>query len=376
MRELKMTVNELSLKGFRNYDDTKVTFSPDANVIIGRNAQGKTNLLEAVFLLSTGKSFRARSDKELIGFSRDASAIRANFTSDGREQKLEFIMRRGRRRTMMANSVRIKTAAELSGKLTCVLFCPDDLSLIRNGAAARRKLMDMCISQLRPRYAAALSAFNKAFEGKTRILKDACKKPSLLELLDEYDVQLANMSAQLIHYRAHFIKRLSPEAARIHADFSGGEELSVEYRTIRTIDDPLRPASELFPMVMEHQKAHRAAEKASGTCLTGAHKDDLCICINGAEARAYASQGQTRTAALSLKLAEREIHFSDRGEYPVLLLDDVLSELDAGRQSFVLNRIGGGQVFITCCEDDRIAERTGGKVLTVENGQIFSGEDS
>lgn len=366
-----MTVNELSLEGFRNYRRADVSFSSDVNVIIGRNAQGKTNLLEAVFLLSTGKSFRARSDRELIGFSENEAMIRALISSDGRDQKLEFIFRRARRRSMTANSVPLKTTAALSGRITAVLFCPDDLSLIKDGAAMRRRMMDNCISQLRPRYAAALSAFNKAYEGKMRILRDAEEKPSLLELLDEYDVQLARMSAELIHYRAHFIKRLSPEAEKIHSDFSGGERLTVEYKTIKTIDDPLKPASELFPMIMEHQKTHRAAERASGMCLTGAHKDELSIYINGEEARYFASQGQTRTAALSLKLAEREIHFSDRGEYPVLLLDDVLSELDAARQSFVLNRIGGGQVFITCCEDDRIAERTGGRVLTVENGSII-----
>ena len=369
-----MTVNELSLQGFRNYRQANVAFSSGVNVITGRNAQGKTNLLEGIFLLSTGKSFRARSDKELIGFLEEEAAIRANILSGERKQQMEFILRRGRRRSMTANSVCLKTAAELSGRLTCVLFCPDDLSLIKSGAAARRKLMDVCISQLRPRYAIALSAFHKAFEGKTRILKDAGEKPSLLELLDEYDVQMAKMSAELIHYRAHFIRRLTPEAAKIHADFSGGEELKVEYKTIKTIDDPFKAPKELFSMIMEHQREHRAAERTSGMCLTGVHKDDLHITINGSEARSFASQGQTRTAALSLKLAEREIHFSERGEYPVLLLDDVLSELDANRQSFVLNRIGGGQVFITCCEDDQIAKRTGGKVLKVENGTIFSGE--
>lgn len=364
-----MEIDFIELEGFRNYVKSGAEFSPGVNVISGDNAQGKTNLLEAIYFLCTGRSFRSRSDRDLIGFDRDLAFITARGQADGRERKTEIRYRRGGRRTISVNGVKLKTASELAGSFSAVLFCPEDLGLIRDGAAIRRKLMDMCISQLRPRYAAALNSFNRAYEQKTRILRDAEEMPALLDMLDEYDVELARCSAELIHYRAHFIKRLAPEAARIHADFSGGEELSIEYRTIKTIDDPKRPASELFSMIMEHQENHRLAERASGLCLTGAHKDDLEIKINGAEARSFASQGQARTAALSIKLAEREIHYSDRGEYPILLLDDVLSELDPGRQSFVLNRIGGGQVFITCCEDDNIiADRTGGKVFKVSGG--------
>jgi DNA replication and repair protein RecF len=369
-----MVIDTLELEGFRNYDLAKAHFSRDVNVIIGDNAQGKTNMLEAIYVLCTGKSFRARSDKELIGFYRDFADIKASGIADGRARKIEIIMRRGRRRTMTLNGVKMKTAGELAGNFTAVLFCPDDLELIRGGASERRKLMDMCICQLRPRYAAALHEFNKAYEGKTRILRDAEEKPSLLELLPEYNRRLCQMSAELIHYRAQFTKSMAKEAAKIHAEFSGGEELKIEYKTIKTIDDPLKSPAELMPMIMAHQEKHKAAEIASGLCLTGAHKDDLEILINGAAARSFASQGQARTAALSIKLAECEIHYRSRNEYPVLLLDDVLSELDAGRQDFILNRIGGGQVFITCCEDDRIAERTGGKVIAVNNGNILTPE--
>jgi len=366
-----MHIECLELEGFRNYDTVLAEFTPGVNIISGNNAQGKTNLLEAIYVLCAGKSFRARSDRELIGFTKDFASVRADGVSDERDRRIELSLRRAGRRSMTVNGVNKKTAAEFAGAFAAVLFCPEDLGLIREGAAVRRKLMDMCISQLRPRYAAALHSFTKAYEQKTRILRDSEEKPSLLDLLDEYDLHLAKLSAELIHYRAHFIKRLAPIAAEIHADFSGGEELSIEYKTIKTIDDPRRPAAELYPMVLEHQESHRVAERASRMCLSGAHKDDLDIKINGCEARSYASQGQTRTAALSIKLAERQIHFEERGEYPILLLDDVLSELDPGRQSFILNRIGGGQVFITCCEDDNIiADRTGGSVLLVDGGKL------
>ena len=328
-------------------------------------------MLEAIYLLATGRSFRARSDRDLIGFTVNEAKISAEGEASDRERRVEMTLRRLGRRSVISNGVKLKTAAQLSEGFSVVLFSPEDLGLIRDGAAARRRLMDACISQLRPRYAGILNIFNRAYDQKTRILRDSEDNPGLLELLDEYDTELARLSAELIHYRALFIARLSPEAAKIHADFSGGEELSIEYKTVSTVTDPFLPVSELFEAVMEHQRSHRAAERASRLCLTGAHKDDLLIRINGAEARAFASQGQARTAALSIKLAEREIHFSQRGEYPILLLDDVLSELDPGRQSFILNRIGGGQVFITCCEDDDIiAERTGGRVLRISGGGI------
>ena len=167
------------------------------------------------------------------------------------------------------------------------------------------------------------------------------------------------------------MSRLNEAVKPIHADFSGnGEEIELIYHTVSTVRDPFAPAKEIYYDICDHQEKHRQAELESGQCLTGAHKDDLEIDINGRPARSFASQGQTRTAALSLKLAEREIFLAETGEYPILLLDDVLSELDTRRQEFVLNRIGGGQTLITCCEDDEISSRTGGKVIFVEKGKI------
>ena len=226
-------------------------------------------------------------------------------------------------------------------------------------------------SQIRPRYAEYLSQFNKFYESKTRILKDWREKPSLLDTLDEFSDGMCRSSAQLIRYRASFAARLADEAAPIHSEFSGADEkLGIEYSTVSAVKDPTASAKEIFYDLCDHMEAHRRAELDSGQCLSGAHKDDLIISINGKNARSFASQGQTRTAALSIKLAEREIYLDETGEYPILLLDDVLSELDTKRQEFVLNRIGGGQTLITCCEDEGISRRTGGKVLHVGNGRI------
>jgi DNA replication and repair protein RecF len=267
--------------------------------------------------------------------------------------------------------VKLKTAAELSGIFQSVLFCPEDLYLIREGAAARRKYLEDCICQLRPRYAQALAEYKRLHEHKTRILRDSDEKPSLLDTLDEFSLGMAKAGALLIYYRAFFIKRLQETAPLIHKDFSGRREtLALRYATVSTVTDPEAGPQAIFQQLLSHQEAHRAAEIASRQCLSGPHKDDLIVEIDGNPARTYSSQGQTRTAALSLKLAAREIFQHDTGEYPVLLLDDVLSELDPRRQEFVLNRIKGGQVFITCCEDDRLERLLGGKVLHVENGKI------
>ena len=365
-----MRINRISLSGFRNYDEETAVFGPDVNVITGVNAQGKTNLLEAVYLLTGSHSFRTRFDRELIGFDCDWASILADVDSGGREQTVRLFFRRGSRRLVTVNGAK-KTSSELSSVLRAVLFSPDDLYIIKEGASARRRLMDTAISQLRPRYASALTDFNRLYENKTRILKDWREKPRLLDTLDEFSDGLARCSASIIRYRASFVERLCEQASPIHREFSGGkEELSLTYRTVSTVKDPLAPVQEIYYEVCEHQERHRQAELDAGQCLTGAHKDDIEIFINNAPARSFASQGQTRTAALSLKLAEREILKNETGEYPVLLLDDVLSELDAERQEFVLNRIGGGQTLITCCEDENISTRTGGRVYSVSGGHI------
>ncbi len=365
-----MRVNRIALNGFRNYDFETADFSPETNVIYGENAQGKTNMLEAVYMLAVGRSFRTRFDRELIGFDCDSAEILADIYSRGREQTVRIVLRNGIRKQITVNSVK-KSASELGETLNVVLFCPDDLNLIKEGAAARRRLMDNAISQIRPRYAEYLSQFNKFYESKTRILKDWHEKPSLLDTLDEFSDGMCRASAQLIRYRASFAARLAQEAAPIHSEFSGSDEkLEIEYSTVSSVKDPTASAKEIFYDLCDHMESHRRAELDSGQCLSGAHKDDLIISINGKNARSFASQGQTRTAALSIKLAEREIYLDETGEYPILLLDDVLSELDTKRQEFVLNRIGGGQTLITCCEDEGISSRTGGKVLHVKNGRI------
>jgi len=367
-----MTVNELYLDGFRNYGGVTARFGCGINVISGRNAQGKTNLIEAVYFLAAGRSFRQAADRDLISFGTEAACVRAEIYSGGRGQTLEARLYRGRRRELYANGVKLKKAGELAGRFAAVMFGPDDLDMIKDGAAVRRKLMDQCLTQLRPGYLAALMEFGRLYEHKTRILKDHREKPSLLELLDDFDLRLAQQSARLIYYRSAFAAGLSRRAAVIHGEFSdGAEALEIHYRTVGGMDAAGMKPEQILPELLSHQREHRQAELRSGMCLSGAHKDDLEILINGVPARKFASQGQARTASVSIKLAERDIHHEDRGEYPVLLLDDVLSELDSARQGFILGRIRHGQVLITSCGEDAAPAADGGTAMRVENGKIM-----
>jgi DNA replication and repair protein RecF len=369
-----MIIHSIELENFRNYQTFSAEFSPDCNVITGDNAQGKTNLLEAVAYLSACRSHRAKADSELIRFEEQRAMVRGNLTSRNREFLLEVRMGRGVRRQLKKNGVKLKTTAEMSGILKTVLFCPEDLNLIKAGAVERRRFLDDAICQLRPRYGAALAEYKRLLEQKRRILRDWREKPSLLELLDDFNLRLCQTGAMVIHYRAYFVKKLGEYAPGIHADFSSGrEQLELDYETVKTVTDPLAPAQVIYGQLCDHMAQHRQAEIDSKSCLSGPHKDDLTVSINGRSVRTYGSQGQTRTAALSLELAQREIFFENDGEYPVLLLDDVLSELDPRRQEFVLNRIRGGQVFITCCERERLSALEAGKILRIENGALREG---
>ncbi len=367
-----MRIDSLELEGFRNYVRESAAFDPRCNVICGENAQGKTNLLEAVVYLSRGRSPRARTDREMIGFQSEGARLLARVESRGREFRVQADLFRGRRRKLTVNQVPVKTNAALGDVYFTVLFQPEDLYLIREGAAARRRFLDTALCQLRPRYAAALAGYERAREQKTRILRDWGERPDLLSALPEFNEQMIRLGAVLVQYRYRFSLRLAEHAAVHHRECSGGrEKLDIQYQTVSSVEDPSAPAAVLADRLREHMESHREAELSSRLCLSGPHKDDLLVTIDGREARTYSSQGQTRTAALALKLAEREIYRTAAGEYPVLLLDDVLSELDPRRQEFVLNRIAGGQVFITCCEEDRLPDLLGGRVFHVKQGRIL-----
>ena len=368
-----MRLNNLKLRGFRNYTELDADFVPGVNLILGDNAQGKTNLLEAIFYLSTGHGFRTRKESELLQFGADFADLEAQISTQDRDQTLRAVLFAGRRpRQLYLGGVKQKSFSNFHGLLTTVLFCPEDLLVLKTGAASRRRLLDYALCQLRPGYDRALTEYHRLLEHKSRILKQWREYPHWLDTLPEFNLRMAQVGAILVGYRANYLEKLARCTGRYHLDFSGGtESLRLTYKTVSTIPDPLASRQVLEQQILEHQEAHARAELESGQCLTGPHKDDFDVLLDEVSLKSYGSQGQTRTAAISLKLAEREIFKDDTGEEPVLLLDDVLSELDARRQDFVLNQIKTGQVFITCCEKDRLSEI--GAVTMIEAGRKVMG---
>ena len=366
-----MRLDGIHLRDFRNYQDTALEFAPGVNLIVGDNAQGKTNLLEAIAYLGSGKSFRALKTGEMIRFGADFADLEGSVHSQQRQQNLRWVLFAGSRpRQIWQNGVKKKTAGEIAGVLPTVLFCPEDLMVLKTGSAQRRRLGDHALCQLRPNYDAALTEYNRILDQKSRILKDHFENPSILEILPEYNLRLCQVGALLISYRARFYDSLGKAAAKYHGQFSGfAEEFSLTYKTVSTVTDPFAPVAELTSQLQEHLQSHYRAELETASCLTGPHKDDFSVSLSGIDLQSYGSHGQTRTAAISLKLAQRELMGREWGEEPVLLLDDVLSELDPGRQDFVLNQIVSGQVFITCCEPGRFTKL--GKTIEIHKGNAL-----
>ena len=366
-----MILKSLNLRSFRNYENAELSFEPGVNLILGDNAQGKTNLLEAISYLGSGRSFRAQKTAEMIRFGDDFAEVEGSVLAQEREQTLRWLLFAGARpRQLWRNGVKKKTNRDIAGVLPTVLFCPEDLMVLKAGAGQRRRMGDQVLCQLRPNYDAALTEYNRILDQKSRILKDHFENPSVLAILPEYNTRLCQVGALLISYRARFYDSMGKAAAVYHNQFSGyREDFTLEYKTVSTVKDPFAPVAELTQALQDHLQSHYRAELETAQCLTGPHKDDFSVLLSGIDLKAYGSQGQTRTAAISLKLAQRELMGREWGEEPVLLLDDVLSELDPGRQDFVLNQIVSGQVFITCCESDRFTKL--GKTIEIRKGTVI-----
>ena len=365
-----MNIQKLTLYNFRNYSTLSLDLDAGVNLIVGDNAQGKTNLLEAVIYMGSGKSFRTQKTAELVKLGTEFGEIAGTLQSQEREQNLRWLLfPAAKPRQLFLNGIKKKTAGDISGVLQTVLFCPEDLMVLKSGASARRKLGDTALCQLRPNYEAALTEYGRILEQKNKILKDRYENPALLEILPDYNVRLCQVGALLISYRARFYEGLGKAAAKYHSLFSGGaEEFLLQYRTVSTVTDPFAPVKEIEGQLRDHLESHYRAELESAQCLTGPHKDDFDVTLSEMSLKSFGSQGQVRTSAISLKLAQRELMHKQSGEIPVLLLDDVLSELDPGRQDFVLNQITDGQVFITCCEPGRFTKL--GRTIEIRNGEV------
>lgn len=371
-----MTITELRLLNYRNYENEVINLHPSVNIILGNNAEGKTNLIESIFYISTLRPIRPAKDKELISHGCGFAKVETTLAGADRRCALEITLSQTERKQVLKNGVSIRKAADFIGLLRTVLFCPDDMNLLRDPSVRRRRMIDIALSQLRPKYMLHLQEYNRALDMKSRLLHSLEEKPSMIEMLPAYNEQIAVHGAMLISFRHQYLRQLEEHSAAMASSISGGKDhLQIRYQSLSTIEDTGASPEELAECIRIHQKSHYQAELASKICLTGPHKDDFEVLINGTPAKGFASQGQTRTAVLSIKLAERDIVKEETGEYPVLLLDDVLSELDADRQNFVLNRINSGQVIISSCTMDRYTEITKGRVFKIRGGTVIQTQD-
>ena len=332
-----MTIDKITVKNYRNYAFAEVTLSGGVNLFTGNNAQGKTNLLESVRLASVGKSSRTPRWQELVKWGEDSGTVKVSVNKYvGRD---EITVQLGAKKQVLINGLPISKMGELMGVLKTVLFSPDELKIIKDGPQERRRFMDISICQLSKAYFYTLTRYNKILSQRNKLLKENPTEDALCV----WDMQLAKEGARVVKTRRGFIRRLNNFAVKVHNEVTEGEQLKLTYEGVE--GDSVEQVERNF---LEQLKRERRRELALAVTQVGPHRDDFSIAASGIDLRAYGSQGQQRTAALSLKLAEMELYGEESGEYPVLLLDDVLSELDEKRQTKLLERIQKYQTIITC----------------------------
>lgn len=357
-----MFVESIELLNYRNYHQLHIDLHQGTNVFYGDNAQGKTNILESVYVCSTTKSHRGSKDRELIQFGEEESHIKMVVKKDGIPCRIDMHLKKNKAKGVAVNGIPIKKASELFGIVNVIFFSPEDLNLIKSGPAERRRFLDLELCQLNRLYVHSLLQYNKVVAQRNRLLKELEFSPSLGETLSVWDQQLVRYGKELIRYRFEFLEELNPVIRTIHFHLSGKkEELSVLYEPNVTAEE--------FEETLNRSRLQELRQKMT---LTGPHRDDLNFMVNGTDIRKYGSQGQQRTAALSLKLAEIELVKKIIRDEPVLLLDDVLSELDGKRQEHLLSEISNIQTLITCTGLDEFVESRFrmDRVFRVEEGTV------
>lgn len=370
-----MFCNKLELKNFRNIEQAAVEFTDGVNILLGSNAQGKTNLLEAIYTASTGKSFRAAKEAELMRFGCDHASISLEFT-DTRRQRLDIKYMAGRRRQIEINQNKITKLSDMVGRFRCVLFCPEHLSLIKGAPAERRAFLDEAISQLRPMYLVALTKYEKILKQRNTLLRNAQEdRATFGETIGYWSEALAHEAAILSRFRESYAAQVQNFMQSCFVQMSEKTGKTDEVPTLlyrgsseQESYQDLKETKEKYVRLLTNNVER---EIFAGTTLYGVHKDDLEICLGGKPARQFASQGQQRSLALALKLAEGEISKKESGEYPVFLLDDVLSELDFARREYLIEEIKDKQVIMTTCEI-RDEAYSGANIIRVKDGRIES----
>ena len=353
-----MRILSFSCRDFRNLENIEIDSFDEMNVICGENAQGKTNLLEGIWLFTGIKSFRGAKDSAFLKFGKEKANLNLNFTADGIENEAEIEIKE--HRTAVFNNNRLKSPSQMAGKFNATVFSPNDLGLVRDGPSSRRKFLDIAIGQLYPSYIAALKNYMRAVTQRNSIIKDYRYDGTLSVMLDVFEDEIAANGAKITEIRKKYINRLGEFLPSVYDGLSSGRErLETEYISASE-NENLRMA------LLESRKT----DMFTGTTSIGPHRDDIEFKINGISVRIFGSQGQKRSVALALKLSEAEVINRISGEYPVFLLDDVMSELDPERQNYILNHIKGIQSFITCCDPSNVERLKSGKIFEMRNGRI------
>lgn len=359
-----MIVESVELKDYRNYEFLDMNFNEHVNIIYGDNAQGKTNILESIYMCSTSKSHRGSKDREIVRFGEDESHIKLNVLKHGMKYRIDMHLKKNKTKGIAVNGIPIKKAVELFGIINIVFFSPEDLNIIKEGPAGRRRFIDLELSQLDKIYLNNLSNYNRIINQRNSLLKDiyGSNQQHLLETLDIWDMQLAAYGTKVLERRKEFVRQVNEIISEIHFRLTGGKE-----RLLLTYE------SSIGEMSMEQAlKKNRERDLRMKSTSVGPHRDDLCFLSGDLDIRKFGSQGQQRTAALSLKLAEIELVKRIIGDTPILLLDDVLSELDKNRQNYLLDSIHDIQTVITCTGLDEFVNHrfSINKIFHVKSGHV------
>ena len=353
-----MLITNLKIKNFRNYEDLNLKLNKNINIFYGNNAQGKTNIIESIFLCAIGKSFRSNKDKEMIKFNEDFLNIEINYEKSDRDGKIKIDI--SDKKEIYLNGIKTKKLSELIGKINIVLFTPDDINILKNGPKMRRRFLDMMISQLRPNYIYCLNMYAKILEQRNIYLKQIKLENKNSEMLDIWDLKLVEFGEKIFNYRKEFIEKIKNKINEIHKKITNNnEKIKIEY-----ISD-FKNKENFYSTLKENKKI----DIIRGATTKGIHRDDFIIYLNENNVSIYGSQGQNRTAILSLKMSELQVIKDEIGENPILLLDDFMSELDEERRNNLLNNIGETQVFVTCTDILKIND-IDSNIYHVINGKI------
>ncbi len=362
-----MYIKYIELKDYRNYKEIRADFSERVNIFIGNNAQGKTNLLESIYLNSMGRSFKNAKDKELIRFGEDFCRIRSKIITNDDEQDTEIIITKEGRKEIKLNGIKAKKTSELLDRIYIIIFSPDDLKIVKEDPEKRRRFIDRELFLIRTGYYNDAANYKKALVQRNSLLKERYIDDVML---DVWDRELAKYGVRIISKRRDFIKKIDEISREIHNIISGGKEhLSLKYETNAEIPEDLEEAEKVYLDILKENRENDIYNRNTGK---GPHRDDIKISADGIDLRKFGSQGQQRTAALSLKLSEIRIIEEETGEKPILLLDDVLSELDNERQTYLINSLGENQMFITTTDImSKVAKSMPeGKIFKIKNGEI------